>query len=75
MMGNEINTAPVHKIINFTGCGCKNVPQFGYPSDTPASAFVAKAKPYKHVSGFAPVVPSVKRSDRLTTRAYTAKVK
>ena len=74
-MGNEINTAPVRTVKNFSGCGCTSVPKFGYPSDTPVSAFTTGVKKYNHVAGVKPVVPSVTRSDRKTVNDYTAKVK
>lgn len=74
-MGNEMNTAPVRTVKNFSGCGCTSVPKFGYPSDTPVSAFTAKVNKYNHVAGVKPVVPSVTRSDRKTVNDYRAKVK
>ena len=74
-MGNEMNTAPVRTIKNYGGCGCISVPKFGYPSDTPVSAFTVRVKKYNHVAGAKPVVPSVMRSDRKTVESYTAKVK
>jgi len=74
-MGNEMNTASVHTVKNFSGCGCTSVPKFGYPSDTPVSAFTARVKKYNHVAGVKPVVPNVMRSDRKTVKNYTAKVK
>ena len=74
-MGNEMNVASVHTVKNFSGCGCTSVPKFGYPSDTPVSAFTAKVKKYNHIAGAKPVGPSVMRSDRKTAKSYTAKVK
>ena len=74
-MGNEMNVASVRTVKNFSGCVCTSVPKFGYPSDTPVSAFTAKVKKYNHVAGVKPVVPNVMRSDRKTVKNYTAKVK
>lgn len=74
-MGNEMNTAPICTVKNFSGCSCTSAPKFGYPSYTTVSAFTTREKKYNHVVGVKPVVPSVMHSDRKTAKDYTTKVK